>query len=280
MSLLYIILPVHNRKDLTLKFVRSLLNQSYTSYELIVVDDGSEDGTSDEVLKLLPQARIIKGKGDWWWAGSLQQGFNYIKKNARPDSSVLIINDDVTFDKDYLETGINYLSSFPEAFVLSASYNQEIPGQLEDCGVIYDFSTDTFSACNIEKLNELNCLSTRGLFMRTKTFLKTGGFYPKLLPHYYSDYEFTIRAARKYGIQLKCFLDLKVYLNVNSTGVETLSYKNTGEYFRKAFTKRYKENPYYTFNYYCLAFPFPFNVKFAFKTVINFIKTFLRLLLR
>ncbi len=45
-----VIIPTFNRKDLCKRAVASALNQTYHDYELIVVDDGSTDGTSADVL--------------------------------------------------------------------------------------------------------------------------------------------------------------------------------------------------------------------------------------
>jgi len=45
-----VIIPTYNRDEFVTKAVDSVLSQSYTSYELIVVDDGSTDNTR-EVLK-------------------------------------------------------------------------------------------------------------------------------------------------------------------------------------------------------------------------------------
>ena len=40
-----IIVPVYNVEDYIRECVESVLNQSYTDYELILVDDGSTDGS-------------------------------------------------------------------------------------------------------------------------------------------------------------------------------------------------------------------------------------------
>ena len=70
-----IILPVHNRFKTTENFIRHLLKQDYDNYHLILIDDGSTDGTSEMVLSLMPAAKIIKGDGSLWWGGALQEGY-------------------------------------------------------------------------------------------------------------------------------------------------------------------------------------------------------------
>ncbi len=45
MPFITVILPTYNRKDLLCRSIESVLNQTYTDYELMVVDDASEDGT-------------------------------------------------------------------------------------------------------------------------------------------------------------------------------------------------------------------------------------------
>lgn len=56
------IIPVYNRKDLLLDAVQSVLDQTYQSFEIIVVDDGSNDGTAefvDELVDAHPEVRCI-----------------------------------------------------------------------------------------------------------------------------------------------------------------------------------------------------------------------------
>lgn len=47
-----IVIPTYNRREKLLKAVKSVLNQSYKEFELIIIDDGSGDETSEAIKKI------------------------------------------------------------------------------------------------------------------------------------------------------------------------------------------------------------------------------------
>jgi len=53
-----IIIPTYNRADVLSRAVDSVLRQSVTDWELIIVDDGSKDSTDDLVKKYLEDSRV------------------------------------------------------------------------------------------------------------------------------------------------------------------------------------------------------------------------------
>jgi len=90
-----------------------------------------------------------------------------------------------------------------------------------------------------------NCISTNSLFMHWEDFKKLGGFKPQLLPHYTSDYEFTIR-AHNLGIKLITHPDLKLTWNTQTTGFHhTRDFYNLPffEFLKLYFSNKCSSNP-------------------------------------
>ena len=59
MAFLSIIIPTFNRCELLCRALNSVFNQTYSDYEVIVVDDGSTDGTAEMLQKNFTQVRYF-----------------------------------------------------------------------------------------------------------------------------------------------------------------------------------------------------------------------------
>lgn len=240
MDKIYILLPVHNRRNITQLFIECLKSQTYQNYHLILIDDGSTDGTEEMVHSRVQALTVIKGKGDWWWAGALQEGINWLKLNAtNSDNIVLMINDDVTFDQFFLEKAAEILQHRQNFLLLAQCFSAQ-SGRCIDVGVKADLKSLSFQQATSSE--EINCLSTMGLFLRFSELLRIGNFYPNLLPHYLSDYEFTIRAHKK-GFALYTCPELKLWMNEETTGLRHFKEINFFVFMKRYFSKKSAVNP-------------------------------------
>jgi GT2 family glycosyltransferase len=252
MQKIYILLPVHNRCAVTQRFIDCLAAQSYSNYHLVLIDDGSSDGTAEMVRIKIKPLTVLQGHGDWWWAGSLQQGINWLKQNNAEDRDIVMFaNDDITFDADFLQKTVNILDDLNSAMLLPYLRDEET-GQPKETGVEANLKLLTFiPATSLEKIN---CLPTRGLFMRISDLRKVGNFHPRLLPHYLSDYEFTIRAHKK-GLRLITHAGIAIQLDREQTGYRNLEHLDFLDYVKRLFSKKNASNPIYWSTFILMAVP-------------------------
>ncbi|WP_160725767.1 glycosyltransferase family 2 protein [Bacillus sp. USDA818B3_A] len=103
-------LTCHNRKEKTIKCLDSLhkqraLNNGQCILSIFLCDDGSNDGTADEVKRKYPNINVIQGDGTLFWARGMEVAFS-ASRNTEPDF-FLMINDDVEFNDNMLELMID-----------------------------------------------------------------------------------------------------------------------------------------------------------------------------
>lgn len=242
--MIHILLPVHNRADVTAAFVAALLQQSETAYRLVLIDDGCRDDTVARVKRALPAERmkLLQGDGTLWWAGALQLGYEALSAEPVADGdAVLIMNDDVSFEPDFLANALAVLAENPDA-AIQAIGTDRLSGRV-DRGARVDRLLLRFSPATRER--PANCLSTRGLVMRGSVFKRSGGFRPRRLPHYLSDYEFTMRLQAQ-GARLLCDERFKAQVRLELTGGERYRRDGLAAFWAEALSNRAKYNPRHT----------------------------------
>ena len=88
-----ILVPAHNRRDLTLECLRSLAADGVLAWAtVIVIDDGSTDGTAESLESEFPAVDIICGDGNWWWGGAIRRGME--RALSRGAARIFWLNDD------------------------------------------------------------------------------------------------------------------------------------------------------------------------------------------
>jgi GT2 family glycosyltransferase len=93
---IYILIPVHNRRDTTLRGLRTLYAdatiQHWRELRLVIIDDGSTDGTAAAVEHEFPAVTILPGDGNLWWTGAMGKGMEYAYRKGC--EAVIWLNDD------------------------------------------------------------------------------------------------------------------------------------------------------------------------------------------
>ena len=101
MSTLSVLITCHNRKEKTLACLRALLANdlpSDFSINILLVDDGSTDGTGESAAILDHRIKVLYGDGHLFWNGGMRRAFDEAAK-SHPDF-YLWLNDDTILLKD------------------------------------------------------------------------------------------------------------------------------------------------------------------------------------
>jgi Predicted glycosyltransferases len=112
-----IVIPVYNRRDTTLQSLRSLsrINKDGLNVHIIIVDDGSTDGTSEAIEREFPEVQIIKGDGTLHYAAGTNRGIEAALKNE-PDY-IVCMNDDTVVHSEFLQRMLKTAKANPRSVV-------------------------------------------------------------------------------------------------------------------------------------------------------------------
>ena len=106
MSISYVILHYKNLND-TIKCIESLLRTTNNDSNLIVVDNGSGDGSGEKLKKKyqdMPQIKVLLLENNVGFSKGNNAGYIYVKKNYDSDFIVVTNNDVVFYQKNFEET--------------------------------------------------------------------------------------------------------------------------------------------------------------------------------
>ncbi|WP_344197169.1 glycosyltransferase [Rarobacter faecitabidus] len=178
--LVSVVMPVWNRAEIMLPAVRSVLNQTLTDVELVIVDDGSTDGTAD-VLRELAQAdeRVKPLEGEHRGVSAARN----IGLGHATGRFIAFLDSDNEWRSDFLATivGAMHLDG------LDAAYG--IVHLVSDAGDEFL----TFEG-GLDDLLVRNHIDMNALVVRAEIAQQVGGFDESL--RRWVDHDFAIRLAR------------------------------------------------------------------------------------
>lgn len=250
--MIYIVIPVHNRKQYTRKCLACLRDQTEQAHQVIVVDDGSTDGTADMIQAEFPDVLIRTGTGSLWWAGGTNLGIRYILDhlNSQPTDFLLTLNDDTEVDPDYLANLL--IAYYAKQPCIIGSISVDIR---EPCRLLFAGTHIDLSFAKIRDLAKLrykqqqallaigplyiptDCLPGRGMLIPISVFNKIGLLDELHFQHHMADLDFSIR-ARKAGFSLFVATRCIVHEHAEATGLVLNQSTSLRQFLKALFTMR------------------------------------------
>ncbi|MBL1418936.1 MAG: glycosyltransferase family 2 protein [Alphaproteobacteria bacterium] len=219
--MIYIITPVFNRIKFTRAYLQALKQQTVSNFKVVIVDDGSTDGTAKMVETEFPDVILLKQQGDLWWAEATNIGVRYALKHGA--TGIMTLNDDTLPAADYIEQMLLSNSHNPTA-LLGAFAVDVADGKPLFGGENLNWKTGKFDAVLNENfandyhgLHEVNVFPGRGLLIPVEVFDRIGFYDSKNFPQTVADLDFTVRAHQN-GFKIFCNFDAKIKIYPDESG--------------------------------------------------------------
>jgi len=255
-----IVAPVHNRRELTLQCLKSLsrIDRTGLDVHVIIVDDGSTDGTGDAIRKEFPEVEIIEGDGNLWYTAGTNLGIETALKN-NPDY-VLCINDDSIFDAQFLQRMIECAEKYPRSVVGGLLLLWDTPHKVFQVsskwnmwhgGWRYWMEQTIWSIP--QKPWSVELISGNCILYPVQVFAENGLMNPTKLAQY-GDAEFTPR-IRKNGWQLLIEPRARVFCQPNYAPKKVLKLPWKEQINLLLFEKKNSHNLIHRFHFYLASAP-------------------------
>lgn len=174
-----VVIPVYNIDQYIAESIESILQQHFSDFELIIVDDGSTDNTW-QIIQSFNDNRIIAFRNE------TNRG-NYPSRNlgmskARGKYICVMDGDDIAFP-ERLQIQWEYMEKHPEVLVVGSNARIMHTGSLRGTSL-------TQEKVSLALLNN-NCILHPSLMLRTGQLHKMGGYDEKY--RYAADYDLLCR---------------------------------------------------------------------------------------
>lgn len=93
-----VVIPNWNGKHWLKICLPSLKKQSFTDFEVLVVDNGSADGSEEYVSRYFSEFRVVRLERNLGFAGGVNRGIE-----SAVGESIVLINNDMKLDEDFLD---------------------------------------------------------------------------------------------------------------------------------------------------------------------------------
>lgn len=187
-----VIIATYNKSNLILRTIQSVINQTFQDFELIIVDDGSDDNTLEVIKKISVKDKRIKYiyQKNQGYASALNNGISL--SNGK---YIAILDDDDEWLPEKLEKQIQIFEKYPSVYLVSC-WLFKISENNKRLFKTYSGLIENRKWCDFFKSNGI--LTSSSILFKKEIFDELGGFDSKL--KLVCDLEFYIRVINNYDI--------------------------------------------------------------------------------
>jgi glycosyltransferase involved in cell wall biosynthesis len=156
-----IIIPTYNRAGLITLAIQSVLAQTFTSYEIIIIDDGSNDNTED-IINNISSSKIFFYRKENGERGAAR---NYGWEKAKGKYVTFLDSDDVLYSTHF-EEAYKRLSTKEDIVCYAQAYEIRNAASNEILRTGYRFQQMTIN----KQIPEGNFLSCFGVFIKREIY--------------------------------------------------------------------------------------------------------------
>lgn len=258
-----VVVTVYNKEEFISETLQSVLNQTFTDFEVVVVNDGSSDG-SLAVIEEFKDNRIRV-------LNQVNQGASAARNNgmlvAQGEFIALLDGDDL-WESNYLEQIHNAVNIHPEKQVFASAISHKYNGRIEDVSYSFERTKDILVLDYFAASKKHPILTSSSIVFRKKEILeKVGKFdesiksgedtdywislglhYPIVFltrPLVYYIYSSTSLSNAYYSLAMKPRFDK--YLEEEKKNEDLRHYVNQNRYSMALMAKIYNEHKMYNF---------------------------------
>lgn len=223
-DLVSVLMVNYNHADTIEQSIRSVLEQTYSKLQLIIVDDGSTDN-SVEIINSIedPRIEVYEEKENKQICAVTNIGM----KKVRGEYFARIDSDDL-WEKNKLELQVEYLKEHPEHKICFTHVSI-----IDENDQVVDSELEKLYAVDYERQEEWletffflgNCLPMTSVLMTTKIMVEIGDF--NIAYRQLHDFDYWIRIAKRYPMAVIPKKLARIRRYESETNNSNISEKNT-----------------------------------------------------
>ncbi len=190
-----VIIPLYNKSGHILKCVHSVLSQTYSQFELIIVNDGSTDDSLNEIEQIKDERVRVFSQQNKGVSSARNNGVKEARYNH-----VAFIDADDWWDPHFLEEMKGLIEKYPDADMYGSNFyivKNEI-NHSSTVGVDKDFKDGYIDYCEVYAKTFCVPINCSFVVVPKSIFQTEHGFKSEL--KYGEDFDLWIRIALKYKV--------------------------------------------------------------------------------